>query len=372
MSGPDVEVVVVGGGVIGLAIARALLLRGRDVLLIERNARLGAETSSRNSEVIHAGLYYKPGSLRARLCVEGKSKLLDFAREAGVAFVSCGKILVATSDDDIPILNSIMETARQNGVADLEPLTASQARAMEPELACVAGCLSPSTAVIDTHGLMTALAGHVENLGGAIVLNTSVTAIQQEGGLFEVRTLSGDEPAKITARRVVMAAGLGASALAATMTFPAPYKVPETYYAKGHYFSLSRKSPFEHLVYPMPSGSWLGVHLTRDVAGRARFGPDFEWCPAISYSFENDGGARRERFEREIRRYWPGLPDDALQEDSTGIRPKISRDSSAISDFAIHGEAQHGIQGLVALYGIDSPGLTSSIAIGDYVADALS
>ncbi len=368
----DTEILVIGGGAVGLAIAREFALRGHDVLLIERNGRLGMETSSRNSEVVHAGLYYTPNSLRARFCVNGKNRLYEFAAEAGVPIERCGKLLVATSKAEIAKLDAIRQTAQANGVDDLVPLSAADARALEPQLACVAACLSPSTGVIDSHAYMQALEGHLASLGGMVVLNTKATRIEvTPERTFAVETESSGEAARLTADRVVIAGGLGASALAGTLSFPPPYTAPPTYFAKGHYFALSGRAPFRHLVYPMPSGSWLGVHFTRDTAGRGKFGPDFDWRDTIGYEFEDADGARRAAFAQAIRRYWPGLPDDALHPDYTGIRPKTSRENSTVADFTIHGPAEHGVEGLVALYGIDSPGLTSSLAMGTYVADTM-
>ncbi len=367
----DVETVVVGGGVIGLAIARALALAGHEVMLIERHGRVGTETSSRNSEVIHAGIYYPPGSLRAQLCVAGKELLYRFCADNGVTHQRCGKLLVATQADEIPKLESIAATAAKNGVLDLQRLTADDVRTLEPEVACVAAYLSPSTGVIDSHGLMQALEGHIDANGGAVVLNTAVTGINGDVDGFTLQTLSGAERGTLTARNLVLAAGLGATTLGRMLAWRNGYVVPETYPARGHYFALSGRAPFRHLVYPMPLGAWLGVHLTLDVSGRARFGPDIEWRHDIDYAFDAQGGARLARFEQEIRRYWPGLPAGALNPDSVGVRPKIYREGEPVADFAIHGPREHGVERLVALYGMESPGLTSSLAIGDRVATLL-
>ncbi len=369
----DVETVVVGAGVVGLAIARALALKGQEVLVLERHDRIGSETSSRNSEVIHAGLYYPPGSLRAKLCVAGKQLLYRFCAENGVAHTRCGKLLVATQDAEIAKLEGIAKTAHANGVDDLTRLSAAEARALEPEVACVAAYLSPSTGVIDSHGLMLALEGHLTSRGGQVVLNTSAASLAQvEGVGFEIAIDSGDEASSLSAKNLVLAAGFGGTALGRTLAYQPGYTVPETVPAKGHYFSLTGRAPFRHLVYPMPQGAWLGVHLTLDVSGRAKFGPDIEWKDAVSYDFEDAGGARRARFEAEIRRYWPGLPEGALQPDYVGVRPKIYAQGEPVADFAIHGPAEHGVPRLVALYGIESPGLTSSLAIGDHVAALLA
>jgi L-2-hydroxyglutarate oxidase LhgO len=323
--------------------------------------------------VIHAGLYYPPGSLRAKLCVAGKKQLYAFCAENGVAHSRCGKLLVATQDAEIAKLETIAKTASANGVNDLRRMSAEEARALEPEVACVAAYLSPSTGVVDSHGLMLALEGHLTAKGGQVVLNASATRLaQREGVGFEIGIDSGGETSRLTAKTLVLAAGFGATQLGRTLAYKPGYTVPETYPAKGHYFSLSGRAPFRHLVYPMPQGAWLGVHLTLDVAGRAKFGPDIEWKDAVSYDFEDADGARRARFEAEIRRYWPGLPEDALQPDYVGVRPKIYREGEPVADFAIHGPAAHGVPGLVALYGIESPGLTSSLAIGDCVAALLA
>lgn len=370
----DVETLVIGAGVVGLACARSLAGRGREVVVLERNGRIGAEVSSRNSEVIHAGLYYPPGSLRARLCVGGKAMLYAFCAENGVDARRCGKLLVATSEAELPALEAIAATARRNGVDDLVRLDAAAARALEPEVACVAALLSPSTGVVDSHGLMAALDGHLTSRGGSVVLSTAVTAISRAAdGDFTIETARDGVATAITARHLVIAAGLGATAAARTLFRDGGhYAPPVTYPAKGHYFALTGRAPFRHLVYPMPDGAWLGVHLTLDVAGQAKFGPDLAWTDGIDYAFEDADGARVAQFHREIRRYWPGLPDGALHPGYTGIRPKIYREGEPAADFAIHGAEVHGVPGLVALYGIESPGLTASLAIGEMVAEMLA
>jgi len=343
------------------------------VLVLERHDRIGSETSSRNSEVIHAGIYYPPGSLRAKLCVAGKALLYDFCKENGVAHNRCGKLLVATQDVEIARLEQIAATAAANGVADLRRLSADEARALEPEVVCVAAYLSPSTGVIDSHALMLALEGHLTAKGGQVVLNANVTGLAaREGDGFQIDIDSGGETSRLTAKTLVLAAGFGGTDLGRMLAYPRDYRVPRTHPAKGHYFSLTGRAPFRHLVYPMPQGAWLGVHLTLDVAGRAKFGPDIEWTDEVSYDFEDPEGERLITFEHEIRRYWPGLPNGALQPDYVGVRPKIYRQGEPAADFAIHGAAEHGIPRLVALYGIESPGLTSSLAIGDHVAALLA
>ncbi len=368
----DIETVVVGGGAVGLAIARSLAAAGQEVVVLERHGRIGTETSSRNSEVIHAGIYYPPGSLRAQFCVAGKELLYRFCAENGVAHKRCGKLLVATCEAELGKLDAIAANAVQNGIHDLTRLDADAARALEPEVSCIAAYLSPSTGIIDSHGYMQALDGHISTLGGVVVLNCEVADITAGDNEFTLETRSRGEISTITCRRLVLAAGLGATKIGQLLEYRADYTVPQTYPARGHYFAVDRKVPFRHLVYPMPTGAWLGVHLTLDTGGRARFGPDIEWRDSLDYGFDEDGGRRLTRFEAEIRRYWPGLPEGALRPDSVGVRPKVYREGEPVADFAIHGPREHGVANLVALYGIESPGLTASLAIGDHVAAMLS
>lgn len=375
---PDIETLVIGGGAVGLAIARALVVRCREVTLVERHGHLGTETSTRNSGVVHAGLYYPTGSLRAELCVRGRDLLYRFAADNGIAVSRPGKLLVATSDAEVPKLQGIAAQAARNGVVDLVALSGPEAQRLEPNVRCVAAYLSPSTGIIDAAGLVAGLEGHFLSLGGSVVLNTAVSRLEPTAsGLWKIHVVSSGEASSVTARHVVNAAGHGATALSDTLP-DRGYRAPRTYPAKGHYFALSGRSPFRHLIYPMPQGAWLGVHLTLDTGGRAKFGPDIEWFTdnggggsRLDYAFDDPHGTRRAMFEREIRRYWPGLPDGALVPDSTGIRPKIYREGETAADFVIHGEKEHGFAGLIALYGIESPGLTSSLAIGERVADML-
>ena len=375
---PDIETIIIGGGVVGLAIARRLAVLGSETLVLERHERVGAETSSRNSEVIHAGIYYPPGSLRGRLCVDGKKQLYRFAEENGVTVNPCGKLVVATSEEDLPGLETIAARATANGVGDLRMLERTAAQRMEPELECIAALHSPSTGVIDSHGLMTALEGHLTEHGGQVVLSTEVLGIARDSdGNYAVTTRSGDNDSAsstvITCRNLVLAAGLEATQVGNLLQkdWPDGYAPPQTYPAKGHYFSLSRKAPFTHLIYPVPSGAWLGIHLTLDIAGQAKFGPDLQWIEEVDYSFDDPDGARRRTFITEVQRYWPGLPADELQPGYTGIRPKIYRQGEAPADFTFHGPKTHGLANLIALYGIESPGLTSALAIGDHVAGML-
>ncbi|MDX2201426.1 MAG: NAD(P)/FAD-dependent oxidoreductase [Hyphomicrobiaceae bacterium] len=364
----DVEIVVVGAGAVGLAIGRALAEAGHEVLVLEQHALIGSETSSRNSEVIHAGIYYPTGSLRARLCVAGKHMLYDFCRDHAVPHARCTKLLVATHDSQLKKLAQLAETAKANGVDDLEPLDAAAARALEPELACVAALLSPSTGVIDSHAYMLTLQGLIEAAGGSVVLRCPVLAIdRQADGIFRLTT-GGEDAGTLTCRRLVLSAGLHASRLAATLTASTGYVPPPTYYAKGQYYALSGRSPFARHIYPMPDGAWLGLHATVDIGGRCKFGPDIAWIPDIDYTFEPEKLAAFLDF---IRTYYPGLDVARLHPDYTGIRPKLYREGEAVPDFFIHGQAVHGIEGLVALYGIESPGLTASLAIGARVAEML-
>ncbi len=370
----DVETVIVGAGVGGLAIARALANKGQQVFVLEQHSRTGTETSSRNSQVIHAGLYYPQNSLRAELCVKGKELLYAFCKENGVAHQRCGKLLVATSEEETTRLKAIAANAARNGVNDLQRLSADEARELEPEVVCVAAYLSPSTGIIDSHDFMTALEGHLTTRGGQVVLETTVTGLSAPGNgadHFVIETLSAGETSKLTAKNLVLAAGLGGTELGRMLSYAPGYTVPETYPARGHYYALTGAAPFKRLVYPMPQGAWLGLHLTLDVAGRAKFGPDIEWTDHVSYDFDDAQGTRRTKFEREIRRYWPGLPDGALQPDFVGVRPKIYRQGEPVADFALHGPTTHGIPRLVALYGIESPGLTSSLAIAEHVASLI-
>lgn len=368
----DIETVVVGAGVVGLAIAAELAGAGQDVLVVERHRTIGTETSSRNSEVIHAGIYYPPGSLRAQLCVEGRARLYAFAEKYNVPVNRCGKLLVATTESEVAQLASIEAKAVANGVHDLQRLTLEEVRRLEPDVHCVAATLSPSTGIIDGHALMAALEARLLNAGGQVAFNSEVVGIANEpGGEFRLAISSAGEVAELSCVRLINAAGLGASRLGRMIdNGKAGYAVPGLFPAKGHYFALSAKAPFKHLIYPMPSPDALGVHLTLDMSGAARFGPDIHWQDDLDYAFV-DADGRRAAFAREIMRYWPSLPADALTPAYTGIRPKIYAEGSPPADFEIHGPAQHGVPGFVALYGIESPGMTSSLAIAAHVARLL-
>lgn len=363
----QVEAIVVGAGVVGLAVARALALAGREVLILEAADAIGTATSSRNSGVIHAGIYYKPGSLKARLCVEGSKRLYVYAAERGIPHRRCGKIIVATDGDQIAGLDAFAAIARENGVTSLRPLTRAEAQALEPEVACVAALHSPDTGIIDGHAYMLALQGDAEAAGATVVLRAPVTggAVSGDGFVLDV---GGDAPTQIACRVLINAAGLGAQALAHTLRGLDPALVPPLVLAKGTYFSLTGKPPFKMLVYPLPVLGSSGLHATCDLDGRIRFGPDVEWVSTIDYRVDP---ARAALFEEAVRRYWPGLPHGALQPDYCGIRPKIARASPHDTDFIVQSERDHAIPGLINLFGIESPGLTSSLALADEVVARL-
>lgn len=360
-----VDCVVIGAGVVGLAVARALALRGHTTLVLEAEGAIGTGTSSRNSEVIHAGIYYAPGSAKARLCVAGKHLLYAYCEARGVEHRRCGKLIVATDDEQVDALAKIEATARANGVSDLDWLSAAAAKSLEPALSCVAALHSPSTGILDSHGLMLALQADLEEAGGTVVLRAPVR--RGHCGRDGIHLEAGaDEVIELAARVVINSAGLSAQQLAGRIEGIPPASIPPIFYAKGNYYTLQGKAPFRHLVYPIPERGGLGVHLTLDLAGRGRFGPDVEWVTEPDYGVDP---ARAERFYRVIRRYWPGLPDGSLQPGYAGIRPKLSGARAAAADFLLQGPEAHGVRGLINLYGIDSPGLTAALAIADHVAE---
>jgi L-2-hydroxyglutarate oxidase LhgO len=360
----DVEAVVVGAGVIGLAAARALALRGREVVVLERARTIGFETSSRNSEVIHGGLYYPQGSLKAKSCVEGRRRLYAYCAEHGVPHARLGKLIVATEEAEIAGVERIAAAARGSGVGDLAWLSAAAAQRLEPELRCVAALLSPATGIIDSHALMLAYQGELEAAGGFVAFRAPVLRgrVLEDG--FELQ-VGGGEPAALRCRLLVNAAGLHAPALAHAIEGVPPQTIPPSYFCRGVYFTLSGRSPFRRLVYPTPMPGGLGVHLTLDLAGQARFGPDVEWIEGVDYAVDPRRG---DAFYAAVRRYWPGLKDGALQPGYAGIRPKISGPKEPAADFLVQGPQEHGIPGLVNCYGIESPGLTASLPLADLVA----
>ena len=371
-----VEAVVIGAGVVGLAVARALAGQGRETLLIERETAIGTGTSSRNSEVVHAGLYYAQGSLKARLCVRGREQLYAYCASRGVAHRRCGKLVVATAPDQLAGLAQIAERARANGVADLRLLDGTQARALEPALACAGAMLSPHTGIVDSHGLMLALQGDFERAGGVLALCSPVLALRcaSEGDGHEI-DVGGAEPMTLRARIVVNAAGLHAPALARATQGLDARLVPPARFSKGSYFALATgRAPFSHLVYPLPQGGGLGVHLTLDLAGQARFGPDTQWLEGIVDADTLDyrvDPARGDAFYAAVRRYWPDLPDGALAPAYSGVRPKLHGPGEPAADFGVQGPREHGIAGLVNLFGIESPGLTSCLALAEEVVARL-
>jgi len=359
-----VDAVVVGAGVVGLAVARSLALRGRDVLVLEAARTIGSGTSSRNSEVIHAGIYYAAGSLKARLCVQGNAMLYDYCARRGVDYRRCGKLIVATSSEQVHQLQSIQQKAQRNGAQALGLLSRGEAQALEPSLQCEAALLSASTGIIDSHALMLSLQGELENAGGVIALNSPVALMHKAQSAIEIVTKDGT---RLRAQLVINAAGLGALALARRFSGLEPSCLPQAFYAKGNYFTLTGRAPFTHLIYPMPEQAGLGVHLTLDLGGQAKFGPDVQWvADADDLSVES---ARGDGFYAQVRRYWPALPDGALLPGYAGIRPKISGPGAPAADFMIQTQQEHGVNGLINLFGIESPGLTSALALGEWVAD---
>jgi L-2-hydroxyglutarate oxidase LhgO len=358
----QVQSVVIGAGVVGLAVGRALAQSGREVIVLEGADAIGTGTSSRNSEVIHAGIYYPTGSLKARLCVKGKEQLYAFCAEKGVDVRRCGKLIVATSAEQVAQLEHIQKKAAANGVHDLQLLSREQARALEPELECHAALLSPSTGIVDSHGLMLALQGDMENAGGALALLSPVASAQVQPDGILIRTADGTE---LLAQEVVNAAGLFAPRVASKIQGLDACHVPQAFYAKGNYFTLSGRAPFSHLIYPVPEAAGLGVHLTLDLGGQAKFGPDVQWVDSPD-QLEVDP-QRCEGFYAEANKYWPGLKAGSLAPGYAGMRPKISGPGDAAADFVIQGAGTHGVAGLVNLFGIESPGLTSCMAIADEV-----
>jgi L-2-hydroxyglutarate oxidase LhgO len=365
----DIDCLVIGAGVVGLATARALALAGREVVIAEAADGIGTQTSARNSEVIHAGIYYPPGSLKAQVCVEGRKLLYAYLSERGLPHKACGKLIVATSEAQKPALETIMARAKASGVDSLRFLDAQEARALEPEVRCEIALLSPETGVVDSHAYMLSLLGECEAAGGSLALNTPITGWRREAEGFSV-DFGGADPATYSVRTIVNSAGHGAPALLGRLEgFPAAH-VPVQHFAKGNYFALLGKQPFTHLVYPVPEAAGLGIHATIDMGGRVKFGPDVQWV-------EHDQDlvvdpARAEKFYAAIRTYWPALPDNALVADYAGIRPKLHGPTEPMPDFRIDGPETHGVPDLVNLLGIESPGLTSSLAIAAMVERKLA
>ncbi len=364
----SVDCVVVGAGVIGLAASRALALAGREVVVVEAGPAIGMEISSRNSEVIHAGIYYRAGSLKAALCVAGKQTLYRYCAERGIAHRRCGKLIVATAAAQISGLEKLRHQGTANRVDDLTMLTSDEARALEPNLRCAAALHSPSTGIIDSHALMLSFQGDAEAHGAMIAFNTPVVRGRVRDECIELE-IGGADPLRLVARAVVNAAGLEAPSLARRIYGLSADCVPQGYLAKGNYFALDGRAPFSRLIYPMPELGGLGVHITLDLAGQARFGPDVEWIDRIDYDVDP---RRSDKFYAEIRKYWPDLPDGALHPAYSGIRPKIVGPDAPAADFVIQRPETHRVPGLVNLFGIESPGLTASLAIAERVAAILA
>lgn len=364
----DVDCVVLGAGVVGLAVSRALAQHGNEVLLVEAAEGIGTGTSSRNSEVIHAGIYYAPGSLKAALCVAGRPKLYAYCAERGIPHRRIGKFIVSASAEQTQKLKHIAERARRNGVDDLYWLSGTQARAVEPELTCEMALVSPSTGIIDSHALMLALQADAERSGTQCVFHTPFLGGRILASGEFLLSFGGAQPMELTATRLVNATGLRAPATARSLSGLPKEAVPQAYFCKGSYFALSHKAPFSHLIYPMPDEAGLGVHFTLDMGGQAKFGPDTEWIDGEDYAVD---AARGESFYASVRTYWPGLPDAALIPGYSGIRPKVTGPDSEAADFIISGPAMHGVDNLVNLFGIESPGLTACLSIAEAVEAAL-
>lgn len=364
----SVDCVVVGAGVVGLAAARALALAGREVIVVEAAEGIGTGTSSRNSEVIHAGIYYPKGSLMARACVEGRRKLYAYCREHDVPHRNCGKLIVATNQQEDAMLASIQGRAEANGVEGMRVLSAAEAQALEPNLQCTSALFSQSTGIIDSHTYMLALQGDLEANGGMIAFNSPFERGHATDDGIDIE-VGGAEPMKLKTRLLVNSAGLHAPGLAHRIAGMPADKIPPAYYAKGNYFTLAGRSPFSRLIYPVPVPGGLGVHITVDMGGQAKFGPDVEWIDpknpdAIDYTVDPH---RADKFYAAVRKYWPALKDGALQPGYAGIRPKIVPQGAPAQDFALSGPAQHGVAGLIHLFGIESPGLTASLSLAEHV-----
>lgn len=364
----SVDCVVMGAGIVGLAVARALAMAGREVVILEAAEAFGTGISSRNSEVIHGGMYYAPGSPKAALCVRGNRLMREFLSSHGVSHRMTGKLIVATSAEEEAQLQVILHRGQVNGVEGLEWISGAKARGMEPDLSCTAALFSPNTGILDAHGAMLAMLGEAQEHGAVLAVKSPVLAGEVEADGITL-SIGGEDPSRLKARHLVNAAGLGAQKIGAAIAGLPADSVPPLHLCKGNYFVLSGRQPFSRLIYPVPVQSWLGVHYVLDLAGQGRFGPDVEWVEHEDYQVDPARGAM---FYDAIRRYWPALPDGALGPGYAGIRPKIHAAGDPVRDFFIQGPDQHGVAGLVALYGIESPGLTSSLAIAEQVAEILS
>jgi len=361
----EVDCVVVGAGVVGLAVARALALAGREVIILEAAEGIGIETSSRNSEVIHAGIYYPAGSFMARFCVAGRKALYAYCVEKGVPHINCGKLIVATNAEEDAMLAGIKRRAEVNGVEGMRVLSAAEAIAMEPNLHCTSALLSPVTGIVDSHAFMLALQGDAENAGAVPVFFSPVLGGRVVDRGIEI-DVGGSDPMSLRCRLLVNSAGLHAPGFAGCIAGMPADRIPTAYYAKGNYFTLLGRSPFSRLIYPVPVPGGLGVHLTIDLGGQARFGPDVQWIDTIDYTVDP---ARADSFYAAVRKYWPDLKDGAIQPGYAGIRPKIVPRGAPAQDFVVQGPQTHGVAGLINLFGIESPGLTASLALADHVVE---
>ncbi|HEX5420185.1 MAG TPA: NAD(P)/FAD-dependent oxidoreductase [Gammaproteobacteria bacterium] len=359
-----VDTVVIGAGAVGLAIGRALALEGREVIVLEKNQAIGTETSSRSSEVIHAGIYYTPGSLKAHLCVQGRDDLYAYCRAKGIAHARCGKLIVAVSEAQEHKLEALRKTAQANGVAELHRIGRRELEALEPAVVGTAALLSPSTGIVDSHGLMLAMLGDLERSGGALALRAELLSARYAPNGIRLSVGTEGATTELTAKTLINAAGLGAAQIASAIEAAPASRIPAMRYAKGSYFIHQGASPFRHLVYPLPEDGGLGVHATLDLAGRTRFGPDVEWIETIDYTVEARRGAE---FYAAVRRYWPALAEGALQPGYAGIRPKLAGPGEPSADFMIQALGKPGQARIIHLFGIESPGLTASLAIGEHV-----
>ena len=362
----SVDVVVVGAGVVGLAVARALALAGREVIVLEQRATFGTETSSRNSEVIHAGLYYPPGSLKARCCVHGKALLYAYCETKQIAHLRVGKLIVAGDAAERAVLDEYAARARANGVMDLRRVSATEIAALEPAITAQEGLYSPSTGIIDSHGLMLHFVGDIEAHGGAVIYLSPLRGARLTAEKLVI-DVGGDQPTSVACCALINAAGLHAQTVARRIGLSERF-IPPCHYAIGHYYGLVGRNPFRHLVYPIADTGGLGVHVSLDLAGQARFGPDVRWLDSIDYHFDDSA---RAAFVRSIKRYYPAIEYDNLAPAYTGIRPKLVAAGEPPADFRIDGPAYHGIPGLINLFGIESPGLTAALAIAELVAAAI-
>jgi L-2-hydroxyglutarate oxidase LhgO len=358
------DCVVIGAGIVGLAVARAMARKGREVLILEAESQFGSITSARTSEVIHAGIHYPHGSLKERLCVMGRDMLYSFCDAYGVTYDRCTKLVVATNDAEIEALKQLQAHAERGGVY-MTWMTAADAKRIEPNLVCTAALHSPLTGIVDSHGLMLAYLGEAESLGGVLALKSPVVSGRADGERVVIE-VGGEGAMTLSCRTVINCAGLGAQTISQNIQGVRPHSVPPLYLGKGNYFYLTGKPPFKRLVYPLPGVASLGLHYTLDMAGQGRFGPDLQWTDQIDYTVDD---SRADAFYKAIRLYWPGLPDGALRAGYAGIRPKVQKPGEPARDFIIQTPAETGVNGFLALYGIESPGLTSSLAIAEYVAE---